>query len=197
VVVTVSGTFDRGASQQLLPGERYGQVRGSAFLDVDLPYLALADATNFGNADRYQFDQTFTIGDGTATNSTAFNTASGTHIGFDNIPGTGTNGLFFFINRNYVSNSAISTTATMNNTTLAALHLKNQVLNLSVGSGNGFAGNKITISIGQPVIIPVDPGTPVTPTPTVPEPATWAMMLVGFGAMGAVLRRRSAKIRFA
>jgi hypothetical protein len=26
--------------------------------------------------------------------------------------------------------------------------------------------------------------------PAVPEPATWAMMLVGFGAMGAVMRRR-------
>jgi hypothetical protein len=29
-------------------------------------------------------------------------------------------------------------------------------------------------------------------TPNVPEPATWALMLVGFGAMGAALRRRRA-----
>ena len=28
------------------------------------------------------------------------------------------------------------------------------------------------------------------PGPTVPEPATWAMMLVGFGGIGAALRRR-------
>jgi hypothetical protein len=28
---------------------------------------------------------------------------------------------------------------------------------------------------------------------TVPEPAAWAMMLVGFGGLGAALRRRSAK----
>lgn len=37
-------------------------------------------------------------------------------------------------------------------------------------------------------------------TPAVPEPATWAMMLLGFGAMGGALRRRSqvaARIRFA
>ena len=27
---------------------------------------------------------------------------------------------------------------------------------------------------------------------TVPEPATWAMMLLGFGGMGATLRRRRA-----
>jgi hypothetical protein len=36
--------------------------------------------------------------------------------------------------------------------------------------------------------------------PAVPEPATWAMMLLGFGALGGMLRRRerqSARIRFA
>jgi len=31
----------------------------------------------------------------------------------------------------------------------------------------------------------------------VPEPATWAMMLLGFGAMGAAMRRRPAKVSFA
>lgn len=32
-----------------------------------------------------------------------------------------------------------------------------------------------------------------TVTTAVPEPASWAMMLVGFGALGSVLRRRGAK----
>ena len=32
------------------------------------------------------------------------------------------------------------------------------------------------------------------PDPTVPEPATWAMMLVGFGGVGAALRRRQAAL---
>jgi hypothetical protein len=40
-------------------------------------------------------------------------------------------------------------------------------------------------------------------TPQVPEPATWAMMLVGFGFLGAAMRRRSSntvvngRLRFA
>jgi hypothetical protein len=35
------------------------------------------------------------------------------------------------------------------------------------------------------------------PTTTVPEPAAWALMLVGFGGMGAMLRRRRAQVAFA
>ncbi len=31
----------------------------------------------------------------------------------------------------------------------------------------------------------------------VPEPATWAMMIAGFGLVGAAMRRRAAKVRFA
>lgn len=35
------------------------------------------------------------------------------------------------------------------------------------------------------------------PTAPVPEPASWAMMIGGFGLLGAAVRRRSAKIAFA
>ena len=34
-------------------------------------------------------------------------------------------------------------------------------------------------------------------TPAVPEPATWTMMLIGFGAIGAAFRRRRPKLSFA
>ena len=45
---------------------------------------------------------------------------------------------------------------------------------------------------------PTDPATPVTPpgpgtdpvVPAVPEPASWLLMLIGVGALGAALRRR-------
>lgn len=46
---------------------------------------------------------------------------------------------------------------------------------------------------------PGTPGTPGTPTttvpdvpPAVPEPATWMMMLLGFGLIGSAMRRRAA-----
>jgi hypothetical protein len=39
--------------------------------------------------------------------------------------------------------------------------------------------------------------TAIGPGGTVPEPATWAMMILGMGAVGGALRRRSTKVTFA
>jgi len=51
------------------------------------------------------------------------------------------------------------------------------------GGGGGFT---------PPIITTVTPQVPVTPAAPVPEPASWGMMLLGFGLMGAVLRRRTS-----
>jgi hypothetical protein len=51
------------------------------------------------------------------------------------------------------------------------------------GGGGGIIFPPI---VETPVIPPVIPPT----TPGVPEPATWAMMLIGFGMIGHALRRR-------
>lgn len=44
-------------------------------------------------------------------------------------------------------------------------------------------------------VAPIDPGVPtnpvVPPVAVIPEPATWGMMLVGFAAIAATMRRRS------
>ncbi len=40
-------------------------------------------------------------------------------------------------------------------------------------------------------------GNTITGGGNAPEPATWAMMLVGFGTVGAMMRRRATKVTFA
>lgn len=47
-----------------------------------------------------------------------------------------------------------------------------------------FAGDLLHLSA------PVPPTAPSPPTNAVPEPASWAMMLAGFGAIGVITRRR-------
>lgn len=46
---------------------------------------------------------------------------------------------------------------------------------------------------GIPGATPTPTPTPTTPAPAVPEPATWAMMLIGFGLTGFAMRRSTRK----
>ena len=64
------------------------------------------------------------------------------------------------------------------------------IISLSFSSGASLYPTVNNLILGQAA----------TATPGVPEPATWAMMMLGFGAMGAAMRRRTkvnARIRFA
>lgn len=59
----------------------------------------------------------------------------------------------------------------------------------------GFDVDGVTSAVGQGT-----PGRGGGTPPPVPEPATWAMMLLGFGAIGAAMRRRqkaSVRVNFA
>jgi len=49
--------------------------------------------------------------------------------------------------------------------------------------GKGAVSDKLVIS---------DPSVPTGPTGSVPEPASWAFMVSGFGMMGAAMRRRKS-----
>jgi hypothetical protein len=69
----------------------------------------------------------------------------------------------------------------------------------SFGTGNRFGPNSGGWWFAVDVIAPnggptgaVGAGTPVLVTTPVPEPATWAMMIGGFGLLGAAVRRRRA-----
>ncbi len=60
-------------------------------------------------------------------------------------------------------------------------------------NSTGLSGNFWIIGASRPNLDTNDDGfklTAITVTPAVPEPGTWAMMLIGFGGVGVALRRR-------
>jgi hypothetical protein len=79
----------------------------------------------------------------------------------------------FFIDPNYVSNSAINSTATFANKTLADFGFNASSYSFAAG------GNSVSVNIGT------------AENAAVPEPASWALMILGFGGVGAALRRRA------
>jgi hypothetical protein len=56
----------------------------------------------------------------------------------------------------------------------------------SSGRNTAFSGSGTFASDPAPLVVG-----------SVPEPASWAMMLVGFGAVGGAVRRQKANVRFA
>jgi choice-of-anchor A domain-containing protein len=56
-----------------------------------------------------------------------------------------------------------------------------------INTGSNFVGNLLSL----------DPNPPHSPTAAVPEPAAWALMILGFGLVGATLRRRRGALRLA
>jgi hypothetical protein len=63
------------------------------------------------------------------------------------------------------------------------------------GGGNNAAASLTQLGSGTAKITYTYNEAP-PPVPTVPEAATWAMMLAGFGMMGATLRRRRPSVSF-
>ena len=62
-------------------------------------------------------------------------------------------------------------------------------------NSSGLFGNAWIVGSALPNPDSFDDGfklTAINVTPAVPEPGTWGMMLIGFGAMGVSLRRRRA-----
>lgn len=79
-------------------------------------------------------------------------------------------------------------------------------LTTSEGLANTYLGNvanntwAVNSAYDLKVLYSPSQQTQVFLTPSVPEPATWAMMMLGFGAIGGALRRRqnvATRIRFA
>lgn len=81
----------------------------------------------------------------------------------------------------YLSGSPLSGTATFDNTTLADLGLTDGTYTWTWGSGDH--ADSLTLEIGASAI-----------TAGVPEPSTWAMMILGFCGIGFLAYRRKDQI---
>jgi PEP-CTERM motif len=74
-------------------------------------------------------------------------------------------------------------------TNLLSRHAVRGFDNLWAQQGSALALG-IRIADATPAVEPPGPGA-------VPEPTTWAMMLIGFGAIGSAMRRQVEKVRYA
>ena len=99
-------------------------------------------------------------------------------------------------------NAAGNVITTYNLATLAPISTPSGVNQFQFRGISATTPNSIYgLRFGGSYILVTGTATGVVPPPSgVPEPATWAMMMLGFGAMGFALRRRqkvSARVRFA
>lgn len=107
------------------------------------------------------------FGNGTYTAATS---STGTSVGFRSDASA------FFIDSAYAM-GPIAGSSVYAGTTLAAMGLTIGTYNFTIG------GNSVTLNIGQ------------MPAAAVPEPAAWAMMIVGMGMIGFALRRQKVTTR--
>lgn len=60
--------------------------------------------------------------------------------------------------------------------------------------GTGISPTPLVVPAAAPGVVPIDPGivpnVPDSVVPAVPEPASWILMIIGIGVLGAVMRQR-------
>ena len=132
-------------------------------------------------------------------------TAIGTTANFG-APRSGTSGIAAGDTRQFTSNSGLVDTSYQTDSTasdLAAFAANGG------GTGTGLASTYTTTNLnatgGNPTYTQTTTGTPTfylyytydnSTAASVPEPATWAMMIAGFGFVGFSLRRKETALRF-
>ncbi len=166
------------------------QVSGSGSLDL-AGLVATGQGT--GTTTIYPGGAAVLLGDRAYTNADTYQgkmtwTPWGTTDAQDYIPGTGQRvGVLAYYNTLVVPTAYRSgtelgvSTLTLANATFASLGLKTGSYGVS---WNGASTPQITINIGST-------------GGAVPEPATWGLMIAGFGAIGVVMRRRPPRLAVA
>lgn len=167
VVATATGSFSTvGATN-------YGVITNSSPSNLAGTIGVARVGTFSGLIDAYQLGSPFatfgTLGSQFATFTTGlgFGTTTSIVSVFGLPPGTP----FFILPTGYISGTPLSATATYNNSSISSLGL--------------IPGTYTALFNGQTVTLQIAPGSGA-----VPEPSTWAMMLIGFGAVGFSVRRK-------
>jgi hypothetical protein len=145
-------------------------ITSGATLSEVAPTFATEATGGAGNVDEYSgATGPFSFGPGVFTSAT---TGAGDLVGIQVLrDGSG----FIFVPKGYASGAPLSDTATYAGQSFATLGLTPGVYLYNFGSGTD--ADSFTIKVGAPV----------------PEPSTWAMMLIGFAGLGYAGWRGSRK----
>ena len=171
VLITGAGSFDTTGLTALSQGGVGGAYTGAspALGVIRLGNSVFVPASEFTS---YSISGPANFGNGGPFQSAT--TSSGDVLSIDGF-GSG-NGPNFSLPSSYVSNSNLSSQISFANTTIAAL---------------GFTiGSYVFSTSSDNLTVNVLAGNAGGVTSAVPEPASWAMMIGGFGAVGGALRRR-------
>jgi len=117
-------------------------------------------------------------------------------LGIDLVEGGGANNNYVGGNQSVIWNFHDATSLSLKGFHGSVLAVNADVTNSSAIEGSIVAKN---FTLNGEVHLGTFAGTGnfLTPPSGVPEPASWAMMLIGFGAVGAAIRRPKAAARFA
>ena len=171
VVATASGSFNT------VNVTNYGLITNTSPSNLAGNIGVARIGTFSGQIDGYQLTSPFasfgTLSSqfATSTAGVGFGTTTLLVSGFGLPAGTP----LFVLPTGYISGTSLFSTATWDNSSISSLGLT--------------AGTYTALFNNQTVTLRIAPGVGA-----VPEPGTWALMLIGFGAIGATVRRRRSQL---
>jgi hypothetical protein len=184
-IVQIGGDVDATLSGSLTGPESGSSFVGSSdFIQPDAATIEFGP-TAISDAPYFYLYGPGSWGPGSATSPTSSSGDFALFLG-------GTN---FYVPIGYVAGSPLAATDTFAGQTLASMGLTQGTYAYSLVDSSGAQVDTVTVNIDV-FTGGVTIGGTGGSTGGVPEPATWGMMLLGFGAIGLVMRRQRVGAAF-